>query len=106
MNKKERRVALFSLLSSKAAASKIKVLESLSTKVEKTKDLLGIAENMKLSTAILAVRPEDVKIFQAGRNIPNVKVIGVNYLNPHDLLKYQDLILTKESLDLLLTHFA
>lgn len=106
MNKKERRIALFSLLSSKASASNVKVLESLSANVSKTKELLSVVENMKTKSAVLAVRPEDTAAFQAGRNIPHVKVIGVNYLNPHDLLKFQDLILTKASLEFLLTHFA
>lgn len=106
MNKKERRIALFSLLSSKAGTSNVKVLESVATDVVKTKDMIKIFENLKSVSAVFAVRPEDKTAFQAGRNIPNVKVIGVNYLNPHDLLKYKDLVLTKDSLDLILSHYA
>lgn len=106
MNKKERRLALFGLLSNKAKDSQVKVLESLSAKMIKTKDMLELAQTMNLKSAVLAVRPEDKAAFQAGRNIPNIKVIGANYLNPHDLLKYQDLILTKDSLEFILSHYA
>lgn len=106
MNKKERRIALFSLLSSKASDSRVKVLESVEKKQLKTKDLLEVVTKMNVTSAVLAVRPEDVILFQAGRNIPHVKVIGVNYLNPHDLLKYKDLVFTKDSLAFLTTHFA
>jgi large subunit ribosomal protein L4 len=106
MNKKERRVALFSILSAKAADSQVKVLETLSDSALKTKDMLGIAEKMGLTSAVLAVLPTDTAAFQAGRNIPHVKVIGANYLNPHDLLKFKDLIFTKESLEFIKSHFA
>lgn len=106
MNKKERRVALVSLLSSKANENQVKVIESLSTGVSKTKDMLSIFANMNLKSAVLAVLPTDTAIFQAGRNVPTVKVIGANYLNPHDLLKFKDLVFTKESLEYIKSHFA
>jgi ribosomal protein L4 len=61
---------------------------------------------MNLSTAVLAVLPTDIAVFQAGRNVPTVKVIGANYLNPHDLLKFKDLVFTTESLEFIKSHFA
>jgi len=106
MNKKERRVALVSILSSKANGNQVKVIESLSTGVSKTKDMLNIFANMNLKSAVLAVLPTDTAVFQAGRNVPTVKVIGANYLNPHDLLKFKDLVFTKESLEFVKSHFA
>lgn len=106
MNKKERRAALISLLSSKAGGSQVKVIEGFDAKTAKTKDMIKVFSNMNLSTAVLAVLPTDMAIFQAGRNVPTVKVIGANYLNPHDLLKYKDLVFTKESLEFVTTHFA
>lgn len=106
MNKKERRVALVSILSSKANENQVKVIESLSTGVSKTKDMLTIFANMNLKSAVLAVLPTDTAVFQAGRNVPTVKVIGANYLNPHDLLKFKDLVFTKESLEFVKSHFA
>lgn len=106
MNKKERRVALFSILSSKATDSQVKVLESFSDKTMKTKDMLALTTKMGLTSAVLAVLPTDIAAFQAGRNIPHVKVIGANYLNPHDLLKFKDLVFTKDSLEFVSSHFA
>jgi ribosomal protein L4 len=68
--------------------------------------MLGLTEKMGLTSAVLAVLPTDIAAFQAGRNIPHVKVIGANYLNPHDLLKFKDLVFTKESLEFIKSHFA
>jgi len=99
MNKKERRLALLSLLSSKAADKKIKVLEALPTEAGKTKTMISLAKNMNIKTGVLAILPEDTAGFQGGRNVPNLKVIGSNYLNPRDLLKYEDLVFTKASLE-------
>ncbi|MDD2745213.1 MAG: 50S ribosomal protein L4 [Candidatus Gracilibacteria bacterium] len=106
MNKKERRCALLSILSSKAAGMQVKVIESFSTDATKTKDMLKVFANMNLSSAVLAVLPTDTAVFQAGRNVPTVKVIGANYLNPHDLLKFKELVFTKESLEYIKSHFA
>ena len=106
MNKKERRVALFSILSSKAIDSQVKVIENLSDKTLKTKNMLALTTKMGLTSAVLAVLPTDIAAFQAGRNIPHVKVIGANYLNPHDLLKFKDLVFTKDSLAFVSSHFA
>jgi large subunit ribosomal protein L4 len=106
MNKKERRLALFSLLSSRATTSQVRVLESIATTTIKTKDLLGVMSNMGLKSAVLAVLPTDAAAFQAGRNIPNLKVIGANYLNPHDILKFKDIVFTKESLAFVSSHFG
>lgn len=99
MNKKERRLALLSLLSSKAANNQIKVLETLPTEAGKTKTMISLAKSMNIKTGVLAILPEDTHGFQGGRNVPNVKVIGANYLNPRDLLKYKDLVFTKASLE-------
>ncbi len=106
MNKKERRLALYSLLSTKASSAQIRVLESLSDTTVKTKDLLSVMNNIGLKSAVLAVLPTDAAAFQAGRNIPNVKVIGVNYLNPHDILKFKDIVFTKDSLAFVSSHFG
>lgn len=86
--------------------SQVRVLESVASTTLKTKDLLGVMSNMGLKSAVLAVLPTDVAAFQAGRNIPNLKVIGANYLNPHDILKFKDIVFTKESLAFVSSHFG
>lgn len=98
MNKKERRLALFSLLSSKAVDSRIAVIESFNDSVIKTKTFIDVAAKMNLTSAVIAALPTDTHIFQGARNIPTIKAIGVNYLNPNDLLKFQSLVFTTESL--------
>ncbi len=99
MNKKERRAALLCLLSSKAADKKVAVIESFGTESAKTKVMKGIVGNMGVKSALVAVLPEDTNAFQGGRNLPNAKFIGSNYLNPKDLLKYDTLVFTKASLE-------
>ena len=106
MNKKERRCALLSILSSKASGNQVKVIEAFDKKASKTKDMIDVFAKMNLSSAVLAVLPTDAAVFQSGRNVPTVKVIGANYLNPHDLLKYKDLVFTTESLEFIKSHFA
>jgi large subunit ribosomal protein L4 len=96
MNKKERRLALKMLLSMKAQNLQVKIIESFSA--EKTKDVKAVFANMEVTKGIVALRPIDQGAFRAIRNLPTVKAIGVNYLNPHDLLKFDSLVFTKESL--------
>ena len=104
MNKKERRAALISILSTKATEKQIKVLENFAPK--NTKAMTELFTAIEAPNAVLAVTPNDLELFRTGRNIPTVKVIGANYLNPHDLLKYKNLVFTKASLEFALAHFA
>lgn len=99
MNKKERRAALFSLLSAKAGENGIKIVESFATDAMKTKKMLDLVTKMNVSSGVFAVCPEDTGAFVGGRNIATVKFIGVNYLNPMDLLKYKELVFTKASIE-------
>lgn len=106
MNKKERRLALLSLLSTKAKDQNIKVLESLSEKSSKTKDMATLFSTMNVKKGIVAITREESMRMAGARNLPTIKVLNVEYLNPHDLLKYEELIFTKDSLDTLYRHFA
>ncbi len=105
MNKKERRAALFSLLSSKAAAGNVAVVDALPQTDLKTKDIASFLSKVEHKSVVFAVTAQDTAFFQAGRNLPTAKVISVNYLNPHDLLKFQNLIFTRASLEALPTIF-
>ncbi|MDD2487521.1 MAG: 50S ribosomal protein L4 [Candidatus Gracilibacteria bacterium] len=99
MNKKERRIALFSLLSSKAMNNQIKVIDLVNNQEYKTKNVVEIIKNINTTKGLFAMLPNDRELFLATRNIETVKPIGVGYLNPVDLLKYNDLIFTKDSLN-------
>lgn len=99
MNKKERRLALFTLLSMKARGNQVKVIETFKTEELKTKDVVSVMDNVIVKSALFAVLPNDRELFLASRNIKNIKPIGVSYLNPQDLLKYNDLVFTQDALN-------
>lgn len=98
MNKKERRLALFTLLSTKAKNNQVKVLESITNDL-KTKDMANVFANMQVNSWLFALLPNDRNLFLSARNLEKVKPISVGYLNPQDLLKFKDLVFTKDSLE-------
>jgi large subunit ribosomal protein L4 len=75
MNKKERRNALLSILSSKATNNQIKIIDSIDLKETKTKNISSIFENMKLSSTLFAILPDNKQLFLASRNIATIKPI-------------------------------
>jgi len=75
MNKKERRLALMTLLSNKARNNQVKVIENVVMDDSKTKNMLGIVTNMQIVTALFAMLPNDRNLFLATRNLKNVKPI-------------------------------
>jgi len=98
MNKKERRKALFSALSAKVQGGLV-VVDEISLKEIKTKDMVKVINNLPLEGKTLMALPEKNEVLQkSAGNIPTVKTLTVNYLNIHDLLKYENLLLTKDSL--------
>ncbi len=105
MNKKERRLALLSLLSTKAADSTVKVIEEFTLECGRTKNMASVVSAMNVAKGVIAVTREEAARVQGAQNLANIKVINVEYLNPHDLLKYTDLVFTKQSLEHLYSHF-
>jgi large subunit ribosomal protein L4 len=77
MNKKERRLALLSLLSSKAKGLQIKVIDLIDLKEIKTKNISTIFTNMKLDSTLFSILPDNKNLFLISRNISNVKPILV-----------------------------
>lgn len=106
MNQKERRIALLSLLSTKANEKKVKILETLTAATSKTKTMAQLFHTLDTKRALIAVTHEESTKVSGMRNLPSVKVINVEYLNPHDLLKFTELVFTKESLTHMYQHFA
>ena len=105
MNKKERRVALISLLSAKAADQSIKVIDSFSIDCARTKTMSLLVKTMGAEKSVLAVTREEMARVQGAQNLATVKVLNIEYLNPHDLLKYTNLVFSKSSLEHLYLHF-
>jgi large subunit ribosomal protein L4 len=90
MPKKARRAALFSGLSQKANEKQIFALDKFEVKEPKTKEFKALVEKFPVKHSLLIVVAEkDVNLEKSANNLPNVKVILVDYLNLHDLLKYE-----------------
>ena len=98
VNKKERRLALKSVLSSKVVENQLVVVDSLELKEIKTKSMVSALNNLKVEGKTLIVLPErNENVQKSARNIENVKTSLVNTMNVYDLLKYNKLVLTLDA---------
>ena len=94
VNKKERRLAIRSLLSSKLLEKELTVLDKIELKEIKTKSMVKALTALKLEGKTLIVLPEnDKNVVMSARNIEGVKTISANNINVFDLLKYNNLVL-------------
>lgn len=100
MPKKQRRLALFSALSTKLKEGKVMALDKYDVKEVKTKNLMSLLQKLPIENDVLLVLPEKNDVIQkSGRNLPYVKTILVNYLNLADLQKYDNLLFLEEALN-------
>ena len=99
MNKKEKRIALLSALSSKVADNKIVVLDAFNLDEIKTKKFVEVMNNLKASKALVVLEGENKNVVLSGRNIPTVKVTATNEINTYDVLKYETLVVTKAAVE-------
>jgi len=98
VNKKERRLAIKSVLSSKVLENQLTVVDKFAFDEIKTKQMVNALENLKVTGKTLVVLPEkDEKVQKSARNIENVKTTLVNTINVYDLLKYTNLVLTLDT---------
>ena len=94
VNKKERRLAIKSILSSKVLEKELTVVDKLEIKEIKTKTMVKALAELKVEGKTLIVLPENNKnVLMSSRNIEGVKTITANNINVFDLLKYTNLIL-------------
>ena len=99
MNKKEKRIALLSALSSKVADNKIVVLDAFYLDEVKTKKFAEVMSNLKVDKALVVIEGENKNVVLSGRNIPTVKVSATNEINTYDVLKYETLVVTKAAVE-------
>ena len=99
LNKKVKRLALKSVLSSKVTDGKMLVLEELTMPEVKTKEMVKVLDNIKVDKALVVLGEDSKKEVLSARNIPGVKTCGVNTINVYDILKYDYLVVTKEAVD-------
>ena len=98
VNKKEKRLAIKSLLSSKVLENELIVIDNIQLKEIKTKEMVRILENIKAEGKTLIMLPErEEKVQKSARNIEGVKTTLVNTINVYDLLKYKNLVITMDT---------
>ena len=98
INKKERRLAIKSVLSSKVLENNLVVIDKLELDEIKTKNMVNVLENLKVEGKTLIILPEkNLNVQKSAKNIEGVKTGLVNTINVYDLLKYNKLILTVDS---------
>ena len=93
MNKKERRIALKSALTTRVQENKLVVLDELKLDAIKTKDMQNVLNNLKVEKAMVVTDNENVIV--SARNIPNAITASVGTLKVFDILKYNTVVLDK-----------
>lgn len=97
MNKKERRAALKSALTSRVQENKLIVLDDLKLDEVKTKAMQAVLNNLNVSKAMVVLADNDQNVVLSARNIPDVITALPNTINVYDVLKYNTVILTKSA---------
>ncbi len=97
LNKKEKRAALKSALTSRVLDGKLIVVDELKFDEIKTKKFKAVMDNLKVNKALVVLADNDEKVVMSARNIPTVKTSQVNTINVYDILKGDTLILTKDA---------
>jgi large subunit ribosomal protein L4 len=95
MNRKEKGLAIKSALTSRVAANKIIVLDSISFDEVKTKKFVAVLENLKVNKALVVLDKKDENVILSARNIPSVRTALSNAINVYDIVKYDTLVITK-----------
>ncbi len=97
LNKKEKRAALKSALTSRVQDGKLIVVDELKFDEIKTKKFKAVMDNLKFSKALVVLADNDENVVMSARNIPAVKTAQVNTMNVYDILKGDTLVLTKDA---------
>jgi len=101
MNRKAKRLALKSALTTKVNENKFIVLDELSLPEIKTKEMKKVVDSLKLTKALFVIDNDDKtrNIYLSARNIPDVRTTGVNSINVYDILKYDAFVVTKDAVN-------
>ena len=95
LNKKEKRAALLSALTSRVLENKFVVVDELKLDEVKTKKFAEVMNNLKVNKALVVLNDVDSNVVLSARNIPTVKTAQTNEINVFDILKYDTMIVTK-----------
>ena len=97
INKKEKRAALKSALTSRVQEQKLIVLDELKLDEIKTKKFAAVLKNLNVEKALVVINDNDQNVILSARNIPTVKIAQTSTINVFDILKYSTLVVTKDA---------
>ena len=97
LNKKEKRAALKSALTSRVQENKFLVVDEIKFDEIKTKNFQAILDNLKVSKAIVILGDGSENVVLSARNIPNVITASTSTINTYDIMKYSTVIATKDA---------
>ena len=97
MNKKERRAAMKSVLTSKVQENKLIVVDELKLDAVKTKDMVKVLNNLKAEKALVVTADHDTNEILSARNIQNVETATAKTINVYDVLKHKTVVVTKDA---------
>ena len=95
LNKKEKRAALKSALTSRVLENKFIVVDEMNFGEIKTKNFQNMLNNLSVSKALVVLEEGNTNAVLSARNIADVKTAGTNTINVYDILKYNTVIVTK-----------
>ena len=99
LNKKEKRAALKSALTSVVNENKFIVVDELKLNEIKTKDFAKVLTNLNVEKALVVLDTNDQNVVMSAKNIPTVKTALTNTINVYDILKYNTVVVTKAAVD-------
>ena len=99
LNKKEKRAALKSALSSRVAENKFVVVDELKFDAIKTKDFAKVMSNLGVEKALVVINDNDTNVVMSAKNIPTVKTASTSTINVYDILKYNTVVVTKDAVN-------
>ncbi|MCI9346447.1 MAG: 50S ribosomal protein L4 [Lachnospiraceae bacterium] len=97
LNKKEKRAALKSVLTSRVQDNKLIVLDELKLDAIKTKEFKKVMDNLKVGKAMVVIDGQDENVILSARNLPTVNTAMAENINVYDILKGDTLVLTKDA---------
>lgn len=97
MNKKEKRIALKSVLTSRVQENKMIVLDELKLDEIKTKKFKEVMDNLKVEKAMVVIGEQDANVICSARNLPKVSTAVAENINVYDILKGDTLVITKDA---------
>ena len=97
LNKKEKRAALKSVLTSRVQDGKLIVVDELKFDEIKTKNFKAVMDNLKVSRALVVLANNDEKVILSARNLPRIATAQADMINVYDILKGDTLVLTRDA---------